>query len=77
MKISKTATDNEDGTYTITLEAYATGEKISITAILQLIIQIGAAAIMPKIIIIAIALICIRPEVIGIHVLIHRPQDGG
>lgn len=29
MKISKTATDNEDGTYTITLEAYATGEKIS------------------------------------------------
>lgn len=29
MEISKTATPNEDGTYTITLEAYATGEKIS------------------------------------------------
>lgn len=29
MKISKVATDNKDGTYTITLEAYATGEKIS------------------------------------------------
>lgn len=29
MKINKTATPNADGTYTITLEAYATGEKIS------------------------------------------------
>ena len=29
MEISKTATPNENGTYTITLEAYATGEKIS------------------------------------------------
>lgn len=29
MKISKTATENPDGTYTITLDAYATGEKIS------------------------------------------------
>lgn len=29
MEISKVATDNKDGTYTITLEAYATGEKIS------------------------------------------------
>lgn len=29
MEISKTATKNDDGTYTITLEAYATGEKIS------------------------------------------------
>lgn len=29
MEISKTATPNGDGTYTITLEAYATGEKIS------------------------------------------------
>lgn len=29
MEISKTAADNGDGTYTITLEAYATGEKIS------------------------------------------------
>lgn len=29
MEISKTATANDDGTYTITLEAYATGEKIS------------------------------------------------
>ena len=29
MEISKTATPNEDGTYTITLEVYATGEKIS------------------------------------------------
>lgn len=29
MEISKVATDNQDGTYTITLEAYATGEKIS------------------------------------------------
>ena len=28
MEISKTAVPNEDGTYTITLEAYATGEKI-------------------------------------------------
>lgn len=28
MEISKTATANEDGTYTITLEAYATGEKV-------------------------------------------------
>lgn len=31
MEISKTATDNGDGTYTITLEAYATGEKITST----------------------------------------------
>lgn len=29
MEINKTATDNSDGTYTITLEAYATGEKFS------------------------------------------------
>ena len=29
MEISKTAADNGDGTYTITLEAYATGEKFS------------------------------------------------
>lgn len=29
MEISKTAADNVDGTYTITLEAYATGEKFS------------------------------------------------
>lgn len=29
MEISKTATPNDDDTYTITLEAYATGEKIS------------------------------------------------
>lgn len=29
MEISKTAKANDDGTYTITLEAYATGEKIS------------------------------------------------
>lgn len=29
MEISKTAVDNGDGTYTITLEAYATGKKIS------------------------------------------------
>ena len=29
MKVNKTATPNEDGTYQITLEAYATGEKIS------------------------------------------------
>lgn len=29
MEIKKEATDNKDGTYTITLEAYATGEKIS------------------------------------------------
>ena len=28
MKISKTATANDDGTYTITLEAYATGSKV-------------------------------------------------
>ena len=28
MKISKTATANEDGTYTITLEAFATGSKV-------------------------------------------------
>lgn len=28
MEISKTATANEDGSYTITLEAYATGEKV-------------------------------------------------
>lgn len=28
MKISKTATTNEDGTYTITLEAFATGSKV-------------------------------------------------
>lgn len=28
MRISKTATKNEDGTYTITLEAYATGSKV-------------------------------------------------
>lgn len=28
MKVSKTATANDNGTYTITLEAYATGEKI-------------------------------------------------
>ncbi len=28
MEISKTAVDNEDGTYTITLEAYATGSKV-------------------------------------------------
>lgn len=28
MKISKTATANDDGSYTITLEAYATGEKV-------------------------------------------------
>lgn len=28
MEISKTATPNENGTYTITLEAYATGEKV-------------------------------------------------
>ena len=28
MEISKTAKINDDGTYTITLEAYATGEKI-------------------------------------------------
>lgn len=28
MKISKTATRNDDGTYTITLEAYATGSKV-------------------------------------------------
>ena len=29
MEISKTAIDNGDGTYTITLEAYATGERFS------------------------------------------------
>lgn len=28
MKLSKTATANDDGTYTITLEAYATGQKV-------------------------------------------------
>ena len=28
MEISKTATANQDGSYTITLEAYATGEKV-------------------------------------------------
>ena len=28
MRLSKTATKNEDGTYTITLEAYATGSKV-------------------------------------------------
>lgn len=28
MKISKTATANDDGSYTVTLEAYATGEKV-------------------------------------------------
>ena len=31
MKISKTATDNRDGTYTITLEAYATGSQVTTT----------------------------------------------
>ena len=31
MKISKTATPNDDGTYTITLEAYATGSKVTTT----------------------------------------------
>ena len=31
MKISKTATANDDGTYTITLEAFATGEKTTTT----------------------------------------------
>ena len=31
MEINKTATANDDGTYTITLEAYATGEKITST----------------------------------------------
>ena len=28
MKVSKTATANGDGTYTVTLEAYATGSKV-------------------------------------------------
>lgn len=38
MEISKTASDNNDGTYTIELEAYATGEKV-ITEIKRIFLQ--------------------------------------
>lgn len=31
MQVSKTATRNDDGTYTITLEAYATGSQVTST----------------------------------------------